>query len=123
MSLKTIREVIRKESVRQLSDNVPPAVYEHFINEFVDQWSFICLESFREIEELLEKLLNDLCTDHFGRFLSSGLLRKVRFSHPACVRSLFILGKLRRKLSKELRRIQKRTSGSFAKWNVVGHLH
>lgn len=81
MSLKAIREVIRKESVRQLSDNVPPVVYELFINEFVERWTFICLKLFREIEELLEKLLNDLCTKHFGRFLSSGLLRKVRFNH------------------------------------------
>jgi hypothetical protein len=120
VSLKAIRQVIRQESVRQLPDYVPSTVYEYFINKFVSQWTFICLESFREVEELLKQLLDVQCAEHFGRFQSSGLLREVRF-YPV-LRHL-VLGKLRRRFSNELLRKQETKSGFTAKWNVVDHLH
>jgi hypothetical protein len=72
-----VRNVIEKMSKRELPGITPFRVHEHFINSFVRKWEAICLDAFYEVENVLKSLADKLCTKHFGRFKSSGLLYDV----------------------------------------------
>jgi hypothetical protein len=77
ISLETLKEMIAEKSGRELPDITPFIVHESLIAEFVSKWKPICLNSFSDVESLLEDWIEPICKKHFVRFRSSGLLRLV----------------------------------------------
>jgi hypothetical protein len=78
ISIGFVKTIVQQKSLRELPDVIPFNVYETFIKDFLAQWYPICLQSFREIERLLEGLAEQLCARHFGRFKSTGLLTQAK---------------------------------------------
>jgi hypothetical protein len=78
ISLGFVKTVVQQKSLRELPDVIPFNVYETFIKDFLAQWFPICMQSFREIERLLEGLAAELCARYFGRFKSTGLLTQAK---------------------------------------------
>lgn len=79
ITIRYVKSIVQQKSLRELPDVIPFNVYETLIRDFLAQWSPICLQSFREIERLLQSLAEDLCTRFFGRFSSTGLLALAKF--------------------------------------------
>lgn len=75
-----MRDVIRQKSIRELPGIIPFTVHEHYINMFLSKWKHICLDSFGDIEQALNVLMEGLCEKYFGRFRSSGLLNEIEYA-------------------------------------------
>lgn len=78
ITLRFVRETIKKKSMRYLPGYVPFAVLEDFIQLFVSKWATLCLRSFAAAERLLKDHVEELCVEFFNRFESSGLLQEVK---------------------------------------------
>jgi hypothetical protein len=78
--LETVRDMIKKKSIRHLPGHIPSPVVEHFIGKFVSKWLVLCLHSFQETETLLQNLVDDLSVEFFERFGGSGLLKEVKYA-------------------------------------------
>jgi len=81
ISLKEVREMIEEISTRELYGIIPFQVHEQFIDSFVSKWESICFENFDQVECILKSLVESLCSNHFGRFQSSGLLYEAKYIH------------------------------------------
>ncbi len=73
--------MIEEISTRELYGIIPFQVHEQFIDSFVSKWESICFENFDQVECILKSLVESLCSNHFGRFQSSGLLYEVKYIH------------------------------------------
>jgi hypothetical protein len=82
ISLKHVRQLIEKISVRELPGIVPFAVDEYLIKLSTSQWEKICLSNFEAIKAHLQSLQKELCQKYFGRFQISGLCLAARLVCP-----------------------------------------
>ena len=82
-----MRDIIEEMSTRELYGIVPFQVHEQFIDSFVSKWELICFNSFLEVERTLRDTVESLCSKHFGRFQSSGLLHEVRYMDPKFIKA------------------------------------
>jgi hypothetical protein len=80
ISLKAVRDIIRKKSTQEFPDITPFTVHKHFVTSFTSRWESICLESLKKIEKELQAVLETLCDDYFGRFRTSLLWDDARSS-------------------------------------------
>lgn len=78
ITFASVKTIIDQVSTRELPGNIPFAAHEHFHTMFVSKWRSICLNSFETVEQLLRDMVQNLCTQYFSRFATSGLLKAIR---------------------------------------------
>src|SRR5215471_9325198 len=116
-----MRSIIQKMSKRELPGITPFRVHEHFINSFVCKWEEICLYAFSQVEEILKNAVVEvLCTKHFWRFRSSGLLVAVTY---APFPSKLTPASLRMRCWKFLQKRHGKPLSHIVKWNCTVHSH
>jgi hypothetical protein len=78
VSLTKVTGLMEQKRIKDLPGEVPYAVYQELVNEFLLEWPKICLDWFVKLEKLTSSFLQYLCDQHFNSYRTYGLRLEVR---------------------------------------------